>query len=105
AGQARPAAEADRALLRGLPDHQKRPESFGVDEAGIVRLLHPPLEGEGRLALSAAKCETGWGDLSTPTLLDVERPSPHPAAHCMSVDPPPPGQGNRMSDSASGCQI
>src|SRR5580704_5821572 len=27
-----------------------------------VQLLHPPLEGEGRLALSEAKCETGWGD-------------------------------------------
>src|SRR4030081_1338915 len=24
-----------------------------------------PLEGEGRLTLSAAKCEPGWGDLST----------------------------------------
>src|SRR6478672_516243 len=27
--------------------------------------LHPPLEGEGRITLSEAKCETGWGDLST----------------------------------------
>src|SRR6185312_9751696 len=41
----------------------------------------------GRLTWSAAKCETGWGDLSTRALLDVERPSPHPAAHCMSADP------------------
>src|SRR6185436_19823258 len=64
----------------------------------IARTLassHPPLEGEGRLTWSAAKCETGWGDLSTRALLDVERPSPHPAAHFMSVDPPPPGEGNR----------
>jgi hypothetical protein len=37
--------------------------------------------------MSEAKCETGWGDLSTRALLDVERPSPHPAAHFMSVDP------------------
>ena len=37
--------------------------------------------------MSVAKCETGWGDLSTRALLDVERPSPHPAAHFMSVDP------------------
>ena len=26
---------------------------------------YPPLEGEGRLALSAAKCETGWGGEAT----------------------------------------
>ncbi|MEH2535713.1 hypothetical protein V1277_004989 [Bradyrhizobium sp. AZCC 1588] len=43
--------------------------------------------------MSEAKCETGWGDLSARALLDVERPSPHPAAHFMSVDPPPPGEG------------
>ena len=35
AGQARSAAEAHRTLLRGLPDHQERPEDFGVDEAGV----------------------------------------------------------------------
>jgi fumarylacetoacetase-like protein len=28
--------------------------------------------------MSAAKCETGSGDLSTRALLDAERPSPHP---------------------------
>src|SRR6478672_714707 len=33
----------------------------------------PTLEGEGRLTWSAAKCETGWGDLSTRALLDAER--------------------------------
>ncbi len=38
AGQARPAAETHRALLRGLSDHQERPESFGVDEAGVRRI-------------------------------------------------------------------
>ena len=27
-----------------------------------VLFLHPPLEGEGRRALSNAKCEPGWGD-------------------------------------------
>ncbi len=36
AGQARSAAEAHRALLRGLPDHQERPEGFGDDEAGVI---------------------------------------------------------------------
>ena len=34
AGQARSAAETHRALLRGLPDHQERPEGFGDDAAG-----------------------------------------------------------------------
>ncbi len=41
AGQARSAAEAHRALLRGLPDHQERPEGFGVDEAGVRSLTLP----------------------------------------------------------------
>ncbi|RXG84448.1 hypothetical protein EAS61_38870 [Bradyrhizobium zhanjiangense] len=52
---------------------------------------HPPLEGEGRLVLSAAKYETGWGDLSTRALLDVERPSPHPAR--ATRDRPSPSRG------------
>src|ERR1700733_15375565 len=55
--------------------------------------LYPPLEGEGRFACSEAECETGWGDLSTRALFDEERPSPHPAAHFVRVDPPPPGEG------------
>jgi len=43
--------------------------------------------------MSAAKCETGWGDLSTRALFDAERPSPHPAR--FASDPPPPGEGGR----------
>src|SRR5436190_24178596 len=35
--------------------------------------------------MSVAKCETGWGDLSTRALLDVEIPSPHPATHSASL--------------------
>jgi hypothetical protein len=27
-----------------------------------MRSTYPPLEGEGRLASSVARCETGWGD-------------------------------------------
>ena len=42
--------------------------------------------------MSEAKCETGWGDLSTRALLDVERPSPHPAARYTRVDPPLQGR-------------
>src|SRR6202171_4628459 len=41
-----------------------------------------------------SECVTGWGDVSTRTVRN-ERPSPHPAAHCIRVDPPPPGGGER----------
>ena len=34
-------AETHRALLRGLPDHQERPEGFGVDAAGVSALVVP----------------------------------------------------------------
>jgi hypothetical protein len=47
--------------------------------------LHPPLEGAGRLVLSEAKYETGWGDLSAGTAR-AER-SPHPAALRASTRP------------------
>src|SRR6266436_6723466 len=57
---------------------------------------YPPLEGEGRLTLSGAKCETGWGDLSTRALFERERLSPHPAAHFIRVDPPPSGEGEHQ---------
>ena len=40
--------------------------------------------------MSVAKCETGWGDLSTRALLDVERRHPTPP---LRGDPPPPGEG------------
>jgi hypothetical protein len=43
--------------------------------------------------MSVAKCETGWGDLSTRALLAGERPSPHPAARSTRVDTPLPGEG------------
>src|SRR5882757_4986036 len=71
-----------------------RPPSPAALKAQIcMRCLHPPLEGEGRLALSEAKCETGWGDSLTPDTAHRERPSPHPAARFTRVDPPPPGEG------------
>ena len=44
--------------------------------------------------MSEAKCETGWGDLSTRALPNAEKPSPHPVAHFKSDDLPPPlGEG------------
>ena len=42
AGQARSAAEAHRALLRGLPDHQERPEGVGVDAKGVRLICRAP---------------------------------------------------------------
>ncbi len=46
AGQARSAAQAHRALLRGLSDHQERPEDFGEHEADVALLLLPSPCGE-----------------------------------------------------------
>ncbi|MEH2531404.1 5-methyltetrahydrofolate--homocysteine methyltransferase [Bradyrhizobium sp. AZCC 1614] len=91
-------ATADRGRSRQRRDLQgfglaparmrlRRASCLAQEGRGRGLSFHPPLEGEGRLTLSKAKCETGWGDLSARALLDVERPSPHPAAHCMSVDP------------------
>jgi len=36
AGQARSALKTHRTLLRGLPDHQERPQGFGDDAAGVI---------------------------------------------------------------------
>src|SRR5258708_38608336 len=52
---------------------------------------YPPLEGEGRLTLSGAKCETGRGDLSTRALF--ERRDCHPAPPLISFASTPPGEG------------
>ena len=54
-------------------------------EAGR-RLDHPPLEGEGR---RSERSELSRGGVK----LCCERESPHPDAHCIRVDPPPPGEG------------
>src|SRR4051812_20477457 len=53
--------------------------------------LHPPLEWEGRLTLSGAKCEAGWGDLSTRALL--ERRDRHPTPPLISFASTLPLQG------------
>jgi hypothetical protein len=47
--------------------------------------------------MSEAKCETGWGDLSTRSLLDVKIPSPHPAARFTRVDPPLQGRVRKIA--------
>ena len=61
---------------------------------------YPPLEGEGRLTLSAAKCETGWGDLSTRALFEGKDCHPTPPLISFASTPEraslvstPPGEG------------
>ena len=51
ARQARPAAQAHRALLRGVPDHQKRPAGGGDAQPRIATPSCPALSGP-RLATS-----------------------------------------------------
>jgi hypothetical protein len=66
----------------------------------LTCLAYPPLEGEGRFAWSEAKCETGWGDLSTraPRQWRDCHPTPYRTAlRAMRYDPPPPGEGKRKS--------
>src|SRR3954464_7003916 len=58
-----------------------------------MRCLHPPLEGEGRLALSEANARRGGVTVSAPGTVCEERLSPHPAARFTRVDPPPPAEG------------
>jgi hypothetical protein len=53
-------------------------------------LSYPPLEGEGRIAACEARCEPGWGDLSTAALFGMIDLHPTPP---LRVDPPPPGEG------------
>ena len=57
-----------------------------------IAFSYPPLEGEGRLALSAAKCETGWGDsLATHAPFDMR--DRHPTPPLLSVASTLPLQG------------
>src|SRR4051794_30460185 len=57
-----------------------------------MRCLHPPLEGEGRLALSEANGRRGGVTVSGPDTAHEERLSLRPAARFTRVDPAPPGQ-------------
>src|SRR5258707_3275143 len=56
---------------------------------GDASLSHPPLEGEGRLALSEANARRGGVTVSAPDTAHEERLSPHPAANFIR----PPGEG------------
>ena len=55
--------------------------------------------------MSAAKCETGWGEgLSTRALLKARDRHPTPARlvlRTMRSDPPPPGEGKKVHSSQS----
>ncbi len=92
-----------RCFPRGCLEQGKR---IG-EQTSICRcraILHPPLEGEGRLALSEARCETGWGDgLSTRSQFETRDRHPTPPlpgrrfASSRRVDPPPPGEGKNAA--------
>src|SRR5580700_8888316 len=62
------------------------------DSVAAVSFLHPPLEGEGRLALSTARCETGWGD-GLSTRAPPEWRDCHPTPPLLSVASTLPLQG------------
>src|SRR5450432_3301098 len=63
---------------------------------------YPPLEGEGRLTLSAAKCETGWGDgLSTPAPLETRDCHPTPPLISFASTLPLQGRVKEVPKSAS----
>src|ERR1700752_2879240 len=62
-----------------------------------VSLSYPPLEGEGRLAWSEAKCETGWGDslhCGHRSRGEAFTP-PRPEFSSIPAHPPPPGEGKK----------
>src|SRR5690348_5710657 len=44
-----------------------RTADWGAEVKLGAETLHPPQEGEGRIACSEAECEPGWGDPSTRT--------------------------------------
>ncbi|MEH2487873.1 osmoprotectant transport system ATP-binding protein [Bradyrhizobium sp. AZCC 2230] len=46
--------------------------------------------------MSAAKCETGWGDSLSAEAVPVRRDHPTPLA-LRAIDPPPPGEGKRTA--------
>src|SRR6266550_9576235 len=51
--------------------HWPRPEAPAAS-GGFSICDSPALEGEGRLTLSAVKCETGWGDPSNRAPLETK---------------------------------
>src|ERR1700726_128520 len=63
----------------------------------------PSPGGGGSARIARSKMRDGGGDLSTRGPFET-RDLPPPAAHFIRVDPPPPGQGNRMWYSVSSCQ-
>ena len=69
AGQARSVAQAHRALLRGLSDHQERPEGHGVDEAGV---RHTPLSWR---CVPGTLLEHRWRDRHPTQPLRMDPPS------------------------------
>jgi hypothetical protein len=79
-----------RGRLRAVSGKSRRTSTF------LRHDLHPPLEGEGRLTLSAAKCETGWGGETTERDLASHHSLLHHPTPPLRVDPPPPGEGENV---------
>jgi hypothetical protein len=69
-----------------------RAEGGGDVASIVIPVAHPPLEGEGRLRLSAAKEEPGWGDPSTRAAFERRDRHPTPIAHFIR-DRPSPSRG------------
>ncbi|GIQ75797.1 hypothetical protein BraRD5C2_42390 [Bradyrhizobium sp. RD5-C2] len=71
-----------------------------------VGLPYPPLEGEGRLTLSGAKREPGWGEGVSASAPPELRDHPTPlrmALRSMRNDPPPPGEGESRHHGRGDC--
>jgi hypothetical protein len=82
AGQARSAAETHRALLRGLPDHQERPEGFGDDAAGVIGST-VTLPWRGRVGSHRAQRNVSRGGVISPQAL-IEPRDCHPTPPLIS---------------------
>nr|QDP24172.1 glycosyltransferase family 39 protein [Bradyrhizobium cosmicum] len=77
--------------LSGWTPELSPPKDSPLFQWKVLAGAYPPLEGEGR----SREARAGWGDLSTRAVLEVERPSPHPATHCASLHAqrPSPSRG------------
>ncbi len=69
----------------------------GPPAVAPIESAHPPLEREGRRALNDVKCEPGWGDFQAQT----HHPTPTVFAGAQTVDPPPPGEGERAAEASA----
>src|SRR6478736_8100849 len=79
-------AVSARHALRGAASVCRDRAAAGLAERGLISLTLPWRGRVDRVAIGVGWC------FSTGTVRE-ERLSPHPAAHFIRVDPPPPGEG------------